>query len=288
MNILVCVCTYRRPEGLKACLASLRTQTRAHEVLVVENEADGPGRAHCAGVRYAVETRPGISTVRNKCLELSDGFDVIAFIDDDEIAAPDWLERLAETQRVTGADIVCGPVYPHYAEPPPAWLKKGRFHHPQNAETGAVPKWCASGSVLFRTELVRAGLRFDERVSLMGGEDVLFFAQAMRLGFRAVWCAEALAWETVPPERTTPGWLIRRTYRIGICDTLTARALRPPAVAAALSLAAGLGRVLAHAALLPLSLWGTGARVRRLRGLGYGLGRLAGLAGLKFLEYRRS
>jgi glycosyltransferase involved in cell wall biosynthesis len=294
-RIAVCVCTFRRPAGLAACLEGIAAQCWAGraapdiEVVVVENEADGPGRAVCRRYRahplhYFTETRPGISPARNRCLAAAvPNYDLIAFIDDDEVPEPDWLRRLLTAYEQTGADIVCGPAFPRYLAPPPRWLRRERFHDPARRRTGEPPAYCATNNVLFATRIVRTtGLAFDDRVAPMGvGEDVLFFSQAMRAGFRAVWCAEAVVWETVPPERMTASWLIRRAYRIGVCDSVLARAVRGRAVAVAGTLVAGVGRLVAHAALLPLALpGGKGRVVRRLRGFGYGLGRLAGLVGL--------
>lgn len=286
-RIAVCICTYRRPEGLEACLSALEKQSGpAFEVVVVENEADGPGRAICQRhpgltLTYAAEPRSGIPWARNACLELAAGWaDLIAFIDDDEVPEPDWLKQLAATQQGTGADIVCGPAFPIYRAPVPRWLRRGRFHHPPKTETGHQPAFCATNNVLFRAELVRRlDLRFDPRLVGMGvGEDVLFFTRATEAGARAVWCAEAIVWESVPAERMTASWLICRAYRIGICDSVAVRARLPALPGTAASLCAGLGRVAAHAALLPLSLArGRRGAVRRLRGLSYGLGRLAGL-----------
>lgn len=302
-RIAVCVCTFRRPAGLDACLAGIAAQRWGDrvppevEVVVVENEADGPGRAVCARhttlpLHYATETRRGISPARNRCLEVAvPAYDFIAFIDDDEVPEPDWLRHLVDMQAGSGADIVCGPAFPRYQVSPPRWLRRERFHDPLQRHTGEPPAYCATNNVLFSTDIVRrTGLRFDPRLSPMGvGEDVLFFSQAIRAGHRAVWCREAVVWESVPPERMTAFWLVRRAYRIGVCDSVLARALRHRAAATALTLWAGVGRLFAHTLLLPLALpAGRGGVVRRLRGLGYGAGRLAGLVGLGLLKAERA
>ena len=101
--VTVCIPTRARPTGLERLLSSLLDQCRApsFDVLVVDND---PARSAEAVIRryadrlaitYAVETKPGVSSVRNRCVALSRA-PLIAFIDDDEWAEPEWLAALHE------------------------------------------------------------------------------------------------------------------------------------------------------------------------------------------------
>ena len=67
--------------------------------------------------RYVHEPRPGISHARNRGVAEAKG-DFVAFIDDDELPAPNWLESLLLTQRTYRADVVLGPVRPVFDRPP--------------------------------------------------------------------------------------------------------------------------------------------------------------------------
>jgi hypothetical protein len=53
--------------------------------------------------------------------------DFFAFIDDDEIPDPNWLEQLLLTQARTGADVVRGCVEPILPDGSPTWIKDGHF-----------------------------------------------------------------------------------------------------------------------------------------------------------------
>jgi glycosyltransferase involved in cell wall biosynthesis len=64
--------------------------------------------------------------VRNTAVAHATG-DFIAFIDDDEFPADDWLIQLRATCDRYKAAGVLGPVRPHFDEPPPAWIIKGGF-----------------------------------------------------------------------------------------------------------------------------------------------------------------
>ena len=110
----VVVPTYNRAALLLQVLRSLAAQrTEApFEIIVVDNgSTDGTRQVAAAfpGVRYVRETRPGSSAARNAGIAASRG-EVIAFLDDDVVAEPDWLEALR-----------CA-----YAALPDAWCIGGR------------------------------------------------------------------------------------------------------------------------------------------------------------------
>ena len=93
----VVVCTRHRPALLARCLASLaRLEHRSYEVIVVDNTRRTRGRAVAAeaGARYVVESRVGLSRARNTGRPGAEGA-IVAYIDDDAVAEPDWLTRHA-------------------------------------------------------------------------------------------------------------------------------------------------------------------------------------------------
>lgn len=298
----VCICTLRRPEGLRELLAHLDRQKlpadleHGVEIIIVENETDGPAEAVCAAyaragrfpIRFAAEAPRGIAFARNKCLDMASASDFIVFIDDDEFPEPDWLVQLHSAQARLQADVVAGPVVASYVEPPPAWLKNGRFHHLPRHPTGERLSWCATGNVLFRAALVRdTPLRFDEDLGLSGGEDVLFFERASRAGYRITWCDEAIVYERVPTDRMTVGWVLQRAYRLGNSECMIDRRLDGASAAWLRRLPTALAHIVLSSAAVPLAfIAGRGVVVGRLRKIMVGCGRIAGLLGLRYQEYR--
>lgn len=102
VTVAIIICTYseRRWEDLVASVASCMTQTRAADevIVVVDHNATLLARAERAidGVRVIESTGPpGLSGARNTGVSAARA-DVVAFLDDDAIAEPDWLERLCE------------------------------------------------------------------------------------------------------------------------------------------------------------------------------------------------
>ena len=101
LRVSVVICTYSsdRWNDLKTAVDSARFQDRAppYEVVVVVDNNSAlfdRVRGEVDGI-ISVENRvdPGLRGARNAGVQASTG-DVVAFLDDDAIAPPDWIERL--------------------------------------------------------------------------------------------------------------------------------------------------------------------------------------------------
>jgi glycosyltransferase involved in cell wall biosynthesis len=100
-------------DALEACLISLDAQSLARdrfEIVVVDNGSTTlPTEivARHAGVRLVQEGRPGPGPARNTGVASSGG-EILAFIDADCRAHPDWLKNIAQTLRSSPPDTVLG------------------------------------------------------------------------------------------------------------------------------------------------------------------------------------
>lgn len=231
VRTVVVVPTYRRPAMLRDTLESLAAQTgEPFAVLVVENDAIGreglaEARDMFAFGRIAgfaiVETSPGNVSAINAgfamALDACPQAENILMIDDDEIASPGWLSALVGAARSTGADIVGGPALPAYAEVPSAEIAQHPVFRAFHMQTGPVRRLFGSGNVLVRRPVFETLGQpfFDRRFNYLGGGDADFFVRAERAGFRSYWVHEASVVETVPADRTTRGWIVRRGLRTG-------------------------------------------------------------------------
>lgn len=115
----VVVPTWRRPDDLRRCLASIERQTiRPKEIVVVGRAEDEPALAIALefGARWCEVERAGhvapliaaLPTVRTP---------LFAMIDDDAEAGPAWLERLGETFADSNVACVGGPSPPPEVAP---------------------------------------------------------------------------------------------------------------------------------------------------------------------------
>jgi len=225
-SIDICICTFRRPqvEATLRSLAALHVPTDCTIAVIIADNDDRPSAESrvtaIAGtfpfpLRYIHAPSRNISIARNACLEAATA-DYVAFIDDDEVAAPSWLVALVEKQRQSQADIILGPVQAIYPDDAPRWLQQGDFHSTKPVWTQGAITTGYAGNVLFRrlTPALR-DRRFDLRLGQTGGEDTAFFAAAHKAGGRIAFAPEALITEPVPSHRLSFAWLLKRSFRSG-------------------------------------------------------------------------
>ena len=71
-------------------------------------------------------------------------------IDDDEVASPDWLERMLHAAETSGADIVGGPVWPNFDDKQKGDLERHPAFAPAYLASGPVPVIYGCGNCLIR------------------------------------------------------------------------------------------------------------------------------------------
>ncbi|HEX8926485.1 MAG TPA: glycosyltransferase, partial [Terriglobales bacterium] len=298
MNVTICIPTFRRPALLSALLRSLERLCFAKvrepriSIVVVDNDANGSA-AHSLRtfdssrfeIGYRIETQPGISYARNTCIRAAGPSDFIAFIDDDETASPTWLDELLNAQRAFDAPIVAGPIVPHYETQPPAWLITGGFHQRRRYATGTTVASTSAGNVLVARRVFERLTPpwFDLQFARSGGEDTHFFRRCATFGFPVTWANDAIAYEEIPDERSTPDYLLRRARDGGNHWTRVDLALQVPLYRLALRMAAGVARIAqgyASAALGPLL--SPSQRLQNAMRAAEGVGNLSAFLGREF------
>ncbi|WP_310460723.1 glycosyltransferase family 2 protein [Sphaerotilus sp.] len=225
----MCICTFRRPDGIRRALTSLIDADIPPgwrvEFIVVDNDRDESALEIVSAIKnnrpnavvhYFVETKPGVSYARNRCIDEASG-SVLTFIDDDEYVGPHWLIDFILTLDAHHADAVFGPVIPSFEAPPPAWIGLTGAHQRARFPTGSTVEWrnAQTNNVAFRRSLLNDGKRFPVQFAKTGGEDSLFFAVAAASGHKLVWCDKAMVTETVPLNRMTRRWVLERAFNGG-------------------------------------------------------------------------
>ena len=117
LSFSIVVPTFRRPEALcdtVAALMALDYPRERYEVIVVDDEGEGRAATvlsarETRGVRLALESqsRRGAASARNRGARQAQG-DVLLFVDDDIVVAPDHLRRHALTRARHGDALVNG------------------------------------------------------------------------------------------------------------------------------------------------------------------------------------
>jgi succinoglycan biosynthesis protein ExoM len=223
-DIDVGICTFRRPhlaETLRS-VARLALEPGWRLRVIVADNDDAPtarvlveAAARETGLHLTYVHAPArnISVARNACLDAA-AASVIAFIDDDELVAGNWLIALMSTMKQSGADAVFGPVHAVYRPECPAWISKADYHSTLPSRAGGKIVAGATGNVLIRRAAIPA-LRFREELGRSGGEDTAFFHALSQAGGRFAFSPDALATEIVPKERESLSWLLKRRFRYG-------------------------------------------------------------------------
>lgn len=125
-SVVICAYTEKRWDDLVAAVTSIQQQTcLPDEIIVVVDH--NPNllervRTQLTGVTaIANQEAQGLGGARNSGLAVAKG-DVIAFLDDDAVAAPDWLEQLNVGYQDENVLGVGGAIEPLWASSQPAWF----------------------------------------------------------------------------------------------------------------------------------------------------------------------
>jgi succinoglycan biosynthesis protein ExoM len=230
MRLLIAVCCFRRPAGVERLLAALEKVTipasieRPVDVLLIDNDplaslAPVDARQHAAlsgRFRVVVELAGygDISAARNVGLDAARDHDLVAFLDDDEWPAAMWLEELVTTMNAHDADVVVGPVIGWLPGTAPRW-QRDLFRVTYGSDGGRLTEGI-TGNVLMRVDaLAMAGTRFRSELGASGGEDQVFFREAVAAGVVIYFAARAMVHESVPPDRLTVRYALERSVRTG-------------------------------------------------------------------------
>lgn len=266
------------------------------QLVVVDNDELGSAEAVCQAaavpwpVKYLIESRRGITHARNRAITEAGPADFIAFIDDDEVPSPHWLDELLWAQIEFAADIVSGPVSPRFAADVADWVKRGGFFAARTAVTGERRRTCACNNVLISAHVFKRIAKFNDAFALSGAEDTEFFLRAQQAGYKLVWSQEALVSEAVSAQRANIAWLLRREFQTGngwvFCETGMDGSLRNWIF----RFARAWGHIFlgSLSALLRLLTLNKVSIVRSLQRVSLGIGMLTALAGHRFLAYRNA
>ena len=132
-SLAVVICTHNpRPAYIGEALEGLRAQTiqtSLWDLLVIDNASEPPAIAVCnlqwhPRAKVVTEDRLGVAHARRRALEETRAYDLVLFVDDDNILFPDYL---AEGLRIAGdwPKLGCwgGQLLPRYEATPPPWAK---------------------------------------------------------------------------------------------------------------------------------------------------------------------
>jgi glucosyl-dolichyl phosphate glucuronosyltransferase len=226
LTVLICAYTLERWSDIEAAVDSLRRQTRHPDqvVLVVDhNEALFERARHAFPDVTCLPSAgpPGLSGARNTGVGVAHG-DIVAFLDDDAVAEPDWAERLLAAYSDPNVLGVGGGVVPDWRAPRPGWMPE-EFLWVIGCSYRGLPRGRAEirnpigANMSFRRDVFEAVGAFDPSVGRLGKdaggcEETEFSVRARRhfAAGRIVVEPSAVCRHAVTPDRVTRQYFRRR------------------------------------------------------------------------------
>ena len=253
-SITACIVTHNRPHYVRTCLESLSRQTvgfTGFDILVVDSCSRADVSLELARIvaglpnaRLLRIDRPGASAARNLGAAASQA-DFMAYIDDDGLAMPDWIERIQQVlmEHAAWPGVLGGRVLPVWEAPLPLWwpatlrgvLSIIEWEGRGEFRTAAVPSGLEPygvNMIVQRLPLLEIG-GFAERLGRFGGlllsdEDVQVGWRLQDQGYSAWYDSRILVRHQIQAVRMRPEWLLDRLYWQGASAVATRRILGAP------------------------------------------------------------
>jgi glucosyl-dolichyl phosphate glucuronosyltransferase len=239
ISVIICAYTLDRWNHLCAAVESVRSQTRAPlETIVVidgNEELEHRARGALGGIEVLHNIhRAGLSGGRQTGADRARG-SILAFLDDDATADPEWLEELArayDDPLVLGAG---GLIEPAWEQSQPRWFPP-EFTWVVGCTYAGMPRRTArirnpiGANMSVRADVLRRAGPFDPRLGRAPGakalsgtaEETEFSIRASREHPGHYWIYEprARVLHAVPPQRATWRYFVRRCVVEGTAKAL--------------------------------------------------------------------
>jgi glucosyl-dolichyl phosphate glucuronosyltransferase len=244
IDMSIVVGTLNRATLLERALRSLMAQHHAGplEVVVVDNGstdetsavvsrlAADTGSVH---LRYVLEPRLGLSIARNTGIAMATG-PIVAFLDDDSEADPDWAARLLRIfHDDPGVGAAGGKTLVRWPDVKPRWVASGIEGYYGRCDYGDVrkqltfPQYPFGSNMAITKSLLVAigGFRTDlgaRGTNMMAGEETDLFERLHARSVVVVYEPTALVHHWAAPERLTRWWSLRRAFKHGLSTSVMA------------------------------------------------------------------
>ncbi|MBR4489939.1 glycosyltransferase family 2 protein [bacterium] len=210
-EISAVICTHNRSSLLADCINSLLNQnidSENFEILIIDNNSNDNTKEIAAdfcknhnNIKYFFEQTAGYSAPRNCGWKNASGKNV-AYIDDDEIAAPNWIENILNTFQIEEhPDIIGGICEIQYDETPPEWFTDSMGRTNKNRQKGLLnhraDSYLGCGNIAFKKEVLEKLNGFSNDFDmkdgfLMMGEDTDICQRAKNAGFQLYYNPEII------------------------------------------------------------------------------------------------
>jgi glycosyltransferase involved in cell wall biosynthesis len=234
MLISVVICTYNRATIIGDAIISVINQTidrELVEIIIVDNGSTDNTRQviekyysnNPINIHYVIEPSHGLSTARNTGASMAQG-EIIAYIDDDAIAEPEWLIKLLEVYEYhKDAWIVGGKIKINWEVQPPEWLHPafwgflGQLEISDCVKPIKLPERIGGGNFSIRRDALQAIGQFSTKfgrneTNLLSGEEVELMHRVEQKGGKIYYTPHAIVWHLGSKNRMQKRFFKQRVF----------------------------------------------------------------------------
>jgi len=229
------VCTYNREQYIGKCIDHLCKQSlhpSKYEIIIVDNNCTDSTQSICKtiianhpehSIHYFEEQNAGLSFARNRGIAESK-YDVLAFIDDDAFAEPDYLKNILHAMNAFPEVLAAGgKVIPKFEKEKPAWLSHFLMPLVAAFDQGNQTKFLErntfpiGANMVFRKKAFDSFGTFDtnlgrKKTELGGGEEKDMFN---RIASKGIYIHNAVVNHIIPESRLSMDYIKNQSINIG-------------------------------------------------------------------------
>jgi len=244
MKVTVAICTHNRAKDAVEAVESVLAQSfdkKEIEVLVVDNGStdhtaevvEGLRHRHGPRVRYAYESRLGLSVARNRAIREAAG-EYLLFLDDDALASSQWARHIVDVfERDPAIGCVGGKIDPVWEIGEPDWIPEEHrsvftiLDYANGVREMPAPAIPYGANVAFRMSVFREIEPFREDLGRVGGnllssEESELIAR-LRAKHKVYYTSYARVRHKIAKERATKKWFLKRMFWQGVSDAVKRR-----------------------------------------------------------------
>lgn len=241
LTISAIICTHNRADYLPRAIQSLVDQTLSadqYEIIVVDNASTDSTAAvvqtfvHLPQVRYCHEPQLGVSHARNHGYQQAHG-QYVAYLDDDEIANPDWLAAILAAWHISSPQVglMGGKVLPIWEGDRPPWLTNNLLCPLSLLDWADTPitlnaqQYLVGGNMTLPRALLteiggfQVGLGRRGK-NLLSNEELMLKQQLEARGYISRYHPNIVVHHHVPRDRLRQWWFLKRFFWQGVSNAL--------------------------------------------------------------------
>lgn len=234
-KISAIICVHSRDKHLKDAIKSLVNQSlkpTEYEIIIVNNGSSNKVATvissfqDVANIRVLQEKNEGLSLARNTGWIAAES-DVVAFLDDDAIASPDWLSNILTVfNEGKSISVVGGPVLPIWESSPPKWINESLIGYLSIVDWGSKrieldeDKWLVGTNIAYKKTHVSECGGFHPGLGRQGNslglhEETFLNEKIRAAGYKIVYDPTIVVQHHIQKDRLSEEWFYKVSFEDG-------------------------------------------------------------------------